>query len=49
MYIYRCNLYGFDLNRNWLHPCPVLHASLYYTKRLATLFTAQREVGLPRL
>ena len=30
----RCNLLGFDLNRQWLEPSPNLHPTIFYTKSL---------------
>jgi murein tripeptide amidase MpaA len=31
---YRCSLAGCDLNRRWRNPSPVLHPTIYYTKKL---------------
>ena len=28
----RCNLLGFDLNRQWIEPSPSLHPTIFYTK-----------------
>ena len=30
----RCNLLGFDLNRQWLDPSPNLHPTIFFTKEL---------------
>ena len=34
MYIFRCSLMGFDLNRHWQEPSPWAHPTLYATKNL---------------
>ena len=31
---YRCSLAGCDLNRRWKYPSPILHPTIYNTKRL---------------
>ena len=30
----RCNVLGFDLNRQWLDPSPNLHPTIFYTKKM---------------
>lgn len=31
---YRCNLFGADLNRQWIDPSRKAHPSIYYAKQL---------------
>jgi hypothetical protein len=43
---YRCSLLGVDLNRRWKHPNPLMHPTIYYTKKLIKIFSEEREVAL---
>ena len=36
---HRCSLTGQDLNRQWKHPDPVLHPSIYHVKTLMETMT----------
>lgn len=31
---YRCNLFGADLNRQWIEPSRKAHPTIYYTKNV---------------
>ena len=47
---YRCNLGGFDLNRVWQQPDPLLHPTIHATKALLEKLKAERGVMiLPQL
>ena len=41
---YRCNLAGFDLNRNWKNPDPIKHRPIYATKQLMQTIQQSREI-----
>ena len=43
---YRCSLAGCDLNRRWKYPSPILHPTIYYTKRLIKTFASERPLAL---
>ena len=43
---YRCNLGGYDLNRVWQQPDPLLHPTIHATKALLQQLQAERGVGL---
>ena len=43
---YRCNLGGFDLNRVWQQPDPLLHPTIHATKTLLQQLQAERGVRL---
>lgn len=43
---YRCSLLGVDLNRRWKHPNPLMHPTIYYTKKLIKILSEEREVAL---
>jgi murein tripeptide amidase MpaA len=43
---YRCNLGGYDLNRVWQQPDPLLHPTIHATKALLKQLHAARGVGL---
>lgn len=43
---YRCNLGGFDLNRVWQQPDPLLHPTIHATKALLQQLKAERGVML---
>ena len=43
---YRCSLLGVDLNRRWKHPHPILHPTIYCTKKLVKILAEEREVAL---
>ena len=38
---YRCSLAGVDLNRQWLHPDPIVHPTIYKTKELIANLTGK--------
>ena len=42
---YRCNLGGYDLNRVWQQPDPLLHPTIHATKALLLQLHAERGVG----
>lgn len=46
---YRCNLGGFDLNRVWQQPDPLLHPTIHATKALLQQLQQDRGVGLMQL
>jgi hypothetical protein len=41
---YRCNLAGFDLNRNWKNPDPTKHRPIFATKQLMQSIQQTREL-----
>ena len=41
---YRCNLAGFDLNRNWKSPDPTKHRPIFATKQLMQSIQKSREI-----
>ena len=41
---YRCNLGGYDLNRVWQQPDPLLHPTIHATKALLLQLHAERGV-----
>ena len=43
---YRCNLGGFDLNRVWQQPDPLLHPTIHATKALLQQLQQDRGVSL---
>lgn len=43
---YRCNLGGFDLNRVWQQPDPLLHPAIHATKALLQQLQQDRGVSL---
>lgn len=43
---YRCNLGGYDLNRVWQQPDPLLHPTIHATKALLQQLHAERGVSL---
>ena len=42
---YRCNLGGYDLNRVWQQPDPLLHPTIHATKALLQQLHAERRVS----
>ena len=42
---YRCNLGGYDLNRVWQQPDPLLHPTIHATKALLQQLHAERGVS----
>lgn len=42
---YRCNLAGYDLNRVWQQPDPLLHPTIHATKALLQQLQAERGVS----
>lgn len=42
---YRCNLAGYDLNRVWQQPDPLLHPTIHATKALLQQLHAERGVS----
>jgi len=43
---YRCSLCGFDLNRKWLQPNKIYDPTVYYTKKLISVFKEERDIQL---
>jgi hypothetical protein len=43
---YRCSLAGCDLNRRWKYPSPILHPTIYHTKKLVKDFASERPLIL---
>jgi len=43
---YRCNLVGCDLNRRWPNPSPLLHPTIYYSKKLLNACHKKNQVVL---
>jgi len=43
---YRCSLAGCDLNRRWKYPSPLLHPTIYSTKKLVKVLASERPLAL---
>lgn len=43
---YRCSLLGFDLNRRWVDPSRIYDPTIYYTKKLTSVFKEERDIQL---
>ena len=43
---YRCSLAGCDLNRRWKCPSPIIHPTIYNTKKLVKQFVSERPLAL---
>jgi murein tripeptide amidase MpaA len=43
---YRCSLLGFDLNRRWAQPSKIYDPTIFYTKKLISVFKEERDIQL---